>query len=60
MADGFDCYEVSEELDYLDQSMQLSACFNSAGGSGKSLKTLQAICVLGNTTAHAVINIAKK
>jgi hypothetical protein len=40
--------------------MKFRACFNSEGGFGKSLKTLQAICVLGNTTAHAVINIAKK
>ena len=60
MADGFDCHEVSEELGYSDQSMKFRACFNSAGGSGKAVKTLQGMFVLGKTTAHAVIKIAKK
>ena len=60
MADGFDCHEISEELGDLNQSMKFRACFNSEGGSGKSLKTLQAIFVLGKTTDHIVIKIAKK
>ena len=38
--------------------MKFRACFNSEGGSGKSLNTPQAIFVLGKTTAHAVIKIA--
>jgi hypothetical protein len=40
--------------------VKFSACFNSAGGSGKSLKTLQAIFVLGIRTAQAVTKIATK
>ena len=60
MAVGFDCYEVSKELGDINQSMKFRACFNSEGGCGKSLNTLQAIFVFGKTTAHAVIKIAKK
>ena len=60
MAVGLDCDKVSEELGDLNQSMKFRACFNSTGGSGKCLNTLQAIFVLGKTTAHAVIKIAKK
>ena len=46
MAVGFDCHEISEELGDLNQSMKFRACFNSEGGSGKSLNTLQAILYL--------------
>jgi hypothetical protein len=47
-------------LDSRILEIKLSAFFNSAGGSGKSLKTLQAILVLGIRTAQAVIKIATK
>ena len=60
MAYRLDCNEKYKWMSELNQSKKLRACFNSAGGSGKSWNTRQAIFVLGIKTAHIVIKIAKK
>ena len=60
MADRFDCHEISEELGDLNQSMKFRACFNSEGGSGKSLNTFQVKSEFERNTTQAVRAIRLK
>ena len=52
--------ENGETLTDITIAYQTWGKLNSAGGSGKSLKTLHAIFVLGIRTAQAVTKIATK